>query len=126
MQESNAKTVDSYIESFTEDVQDNLKKIRQTIKKAAPKAEEVISYQMPAYKYHGFLVYFAAFKDHYSLFIPPNGVYEAFEDELKPYKIHKATWQIPINESIPFGLIEKVVIFAAKQNEKRKEEKGKY
>lgn len=64
MEKTSYKTVDEYIDTFPKDVQKNLNKIRQTIKKVVPEAEEVISYQMPAYKTNGYLVYFAAFKDH--------------------------------------------------------------
>lgn len=116
MEKTDGKTVDQYISGFPEDVQSNLEKIRKTIRQVIPEAEEVISYQMPAYKQNGYIVYFAAFKDHYSLFIPPNGVYEAFEKELKPYYTHKATLQFNKTEPIPFDLIAKLVAYAAKQN----------
>jgi uncharacterized protein YdhG (YjbR/CyaY superfamily) len=117
MEKTDLKTVDQYIESFPQDIQENLITIRETIRKAVPEAEETFSYQMPAYKYHGWLVYFAAFKDHYSLFIPPSGVYEAFADELAPYNISKATLPFPKTEPIPFDLISRLVKYAAQQNE---------
>jgi uncharacterized protein YdhG (YjbR/CyaY superfamily) len=116
MEKTDHKTVDQYISDFPEDVQANLEKIRKTIRKVIPNAEEAVSYQMPAYKQGGYnIIYFAAFKDHYSLFIPPMGVYEAFEKELAPYTRSKATLQFQKSEPIPFDLIAKLVAYAAKQ-----------
>ncbi len=117
------KSVDQYIKSFSEEEQLVLEKIRAVIKKTIPKAEEVISYQMPAYKQNGILVYFAAFSKHYSLFIPPMGVYEAFKKELEPYKISKATLQFQKSEPIPYELIGKLVRCAAELNQQRVTEK---
>jgi uncharacterized protein YdhG (YjbR/CyaY superfamily) len=109
-------TVDDYIQSLPKEEQVVLEHIRQIIKKVAPDAKEVISYQMPAYKLNGMLVYFAAFRNHYSLFIPPTGTYEKFKKELKPYKISKATWQMQKSQPIPFDLIRQIVKYAADIN----------
>lgn len=125
MNKQTYRDVDAYIGTFPTDVQEKLRKIRRTITMAAPQAEEVISYQMPAYKHHGMLVYFAAFKDHYSLFIPPHGVFEMFKQELKPYYVHKATIHFPKSEPIPFDLIHKIVRCAVEQNEQRAANKDK-
>lgn len=124
MEKKGPQTVDQYIAGFTADIQMNLKKIRETIKKAVPEAEETMSYQMPAYKYHGWLVYFAAFTNHYSLFIPPSGVYEAFADELKDYKHEKATLQFPKSKPLPFALIGRLVRYAAGQNKVTSQEQS--
>ena len=116
MVKTDFKTIDQYIATFPKDVQASLERIRQTIQKAVPEATEVISYQMPTFIYHGYLVYFAAFTNHYSLFIPPAGVYEAFAKELTGYKMSKATLQFQKAEPVPYTLIAKLVKFAAKQN----------
>jgi uncharacterized protein YdhG (YjbR/CyaY superfamily) len=103
------QTVDEYVSTFPAPVRETLEKIRHTIKKAAPDAEEVISYQMPAYKYHGMLIYFAGFKQHYSLFIPqPSKVYESFKDELSAYEIHKSTIRFPGDKPFPLELLSKI------------------
>lgn len=123
MAKTNLKTVDEYIALFSGEEQEVLKKIRQTIKNVVPEAEEVISYQMPTFKYYGYLVYFAAFKDHYSLFIPPMGVYEQFKQELASYKVSKATVQFPKSRPVPYDLITRLVTCAAAKNKKQHEEK---
>ena len=79
------ETIDEYIKAFPEDVQRILEKMRQTIRKAAPEAEEVISYKIPTFRLNGNLVHFAAFKDHISFF-PTSSGKEAFEKELSKYK----------------------------------------
>ena len=124
MEKTNFKSIDEYIGSFPQEVQVDLERIRRTVKDAVPEAEEVISYQMPAFKFHGMVVYFAAFKKHYSLFIPSSAeVFEAFEKELAPYKHVKATVQFQKSEAIPFGLIGKMVRFKAQENLRRVLEK---
>jgi uncharacterized protein YdhG (YjbR/CyaY superfamily) len=79
-----------------------------------PTAEETISYGMPAFKFHGMLIYFAVFKNHYSIFVPT--VTSFFKEELKPYKTSKATIQFPKDKTLPFALITKIVKYAAKVN----------
>lgn len=110
------KTVDEYLARVPDDARPTLEKLRQTIKAAAPQAVEVISYQMPMYKHHGMLVAFAAFKDHCSFF-PGSGVMEAFEDELKNYKISKGTIRFTVNKPLPATLIKKLVKARIKHNE---------
>ena len=109
------KTIDEYIKTFPTDVQIILEKIRQTIRKAAPEATEAISYQMPAFKQNGVLVWFAAFRDHIGFFPTAAGI-EAFKKELSPYVTGKGTVQFPLNGQIPYELLEKVVIFRVKEN----------
>jgi uncharacterized protein YdhG (YjbR/CyaY superfamily) len=120
------ETVNEYIGSFPKEVQATLEKIRQTIKKAEPDAEEVISYQIPAFKLHGFLVYFSAYKEHYSItFPPPFTVFEKFKKELAPYEMSKTTVQLPMKQPIPFDLITKMVKFRAKENQETEKKKKK-
>jgi uncharacterized protein YdhG (YjbR/CyaY superfamily) len=110
-----AKNIDEYIATAPENVRATLERLRLTIKKAAPKAEEVISYQMPAFKYHGMLVYFAAFKNHIGFYPTSTGI-KAFQKEFSNYKWSKGGVQFPIDKPLPLGLITRIVKFRAKEN----------
>jgi len=109
------KTIDEYIATFPENVQIILEELRQAIRESAPEAEEVISYQMPAFKLNGILVYFAAFKDHIG-FYPTSSPMEAFKEEVSGYEISKGTIRFPINKPVPFDLVKKIVRYRVKQN----------
>ena len=89
--------------------------MRQAIKDAAPEAEEVISYQMPAFKQNGILVWFAAFKSHIGFF-PKAAAVEAFKKELSGYEVSKGTVRFPLDKPIPFDLVKKIVEFRVKEN----------
>lgn len=108
-------TIDEYIKTFPPDVQKILEKMRQTIRKAVPEAEEVISYQMPAFRLKGNLVYFAAFKKHVGFFPTASGV-AAFKKELSNYTTSPGTVQFPLEKPIPYGLVTKIVLFRKKEN----------
>jgi len=108
-------TIDEYIAGFPSDVRALLKKVRSTIRKAAPGAEESISYQIPAFRSNGVLVYFAAFKKHISLYPAPRGN-AAFKKELADYAGGKGTVRFPLDRPIPFDLIRRIVRFRAEQN----------
>jgi uncharacterized protein YdhG (YjbR/CyaY superfamily) len=107
--------IDSYIASFSIDVQAALEQVRTAIKTSAPKAEEVISYNMPAYKYFGMLVYFAGYKNHIGFYSLPSG-HRAFEKELSIYKQGKGSVQFPLDKPLPLALIKKMVKFRVKEN----------
>lgn len=108
------KTVDDYRKVFPKDIQLIMKKIRSTIKKAAPKAVESISYGMPAYKLNGKpLVYFAAYKMHIGFYATPTG-HAHFVKELSKYKQGNGSVQFPIDKPIPFELIKRIVNFRLK------------
>ena len=107
-------SVPEYIAAFPPDVQKVLKRIRSIIRKAAPKAEEKISYGIPAYKLDGAVVYFAAFKSHVSLYPMTAPVKTKFRKELAGYKGGKGTVQFPLDEPIPYPLIERLVRFKFK------------
>ncbi len=113
------KTVDEYIKTFPADIQSILENVRQIIREAAPGAVEVISYQMPAFKLNGVLVWFAAHQNHIG-FYPTASVIEAFKSELVPYKSSKGAVQFPLNKPIPFDLVRRIVIFRVKENSKRR------
>ncbi len=119
------KTIDEYIAGFPGDVQEILEKIRMTIRKAAPDAEETISYQMPTFTLKGkYLVYFAAFKKHIGFYPAPIGN-EEFKEEMSVYGSGKGTVKFPLDKPIPFDLIRKIVKFRAKENLARAKAKGK-
>ena len=120
-----AKTVDEYIKNFETAIQQRLEQMRQAIKKAAPAAEELISYQIPAYKYHGVLVYFAGYKNHIGFYATPTG-HDAFKKELAVYKKGKGSVQFLHEQPLPLALINRIVKFRMKENlerEKAKREK---
>ena len=118
------KTIDEYIAGFPQDVQEILEKIRATIRKAAPGAEETIKYQMPTFTLNGNLVHFAAFKTHIGFYPIPTGI-EKFKKELAPYVQGKGSVQFPMDKPMPFGLIRKIVAFRVKENLARAATKGK-
>ncbi len=121
-----SKEVDAYIKKFPEHVQKNLQAIRQTVLKAAPEADELISYGMPAYKINGnILIYFAGYKNHIGLYATPSG-HAAFEKELSKFKQGKGSVQFRLDEPLPFSLIRRIVQFRMKRiNEKNYFIKGK-
>jgi uncharacterized protein YdhG (YjbR/CyaY superfamily) len=114
------RTIDEYLAGVSEPARSTLNKVRATIRSAAPpEATETISYRIPAFRYKGILVWFAAFSDHCSLF-PTATVIAAFKDELKGYKISKGTIQFPTDKPLPAGLIRKIVQARVAQNEGNK------
>ena len=113
-----SKDIDEYISMFPDNIQELLKEIRATIKEAAPEAEEIISYQMPAYKFHGMLIYFAAFKNHIGLYPRVSGI-ETFKEELSVYKGAKGSVQFPLNKPLPLDLISRIVKFRVAENLKQ-------
>lgn len=114
------KNIDAYISKQEESVKPILEKLRSAIKEIVPDAEEVISYNMPAFRYHGMLVYFAAYKNHIGFYSLPSG-HNAFKKELVSYKQGKGSVQFPLDTPLPFALIKKMVKFRAKENiEKQK------
>jgi uncharacterized protein YdhG (YjbR/CyaY superfamily) len=119
-----AKDVDEYIAAAPKEARATLEKLRRTIKAAAPKAAEVISYQMPMYKHHGMVVGFAAFKNHCSLF-PGSSVMEAHKKELKDYETSKGTIRFPADRPLPAALVKKLVKARVSENEARSKKKGK-
>ena len=111
MDRRTAADIDEYISWFPDDVRKILTKIRTTIKKVAPKAVELISYQIPTFKIDGkVLIYFAAFQKHVSVYPAPRSV-EEFKDELKDYKGGTGTVQFPLDSPIPYDLISRIVQF---------------
>jgi uncharacterized protein YdhG (YjbR/CyaY superfamily) len=118
------KSVDEYIASQPEAVQRVLKRVRSTIRKAMPGAEELISYKIPSYKLHGGpVLYFAGWKQHYSLYPATDRVVAAFKDDLEPYEVSKGTIRFPFSQPVPVRLIERIAKFRAKEVAEREKAK---
>jgi uncharacterized protein YdhG (YjbR/CyaY superfamily) len=117
------KNIDEYIAAFPEDVRKILEKIKLTIRKAAPDAEEAIKYQIPTFTLKGNLVHFAAYKNHIGVYPAPSGINE-FKKELSVYERGKGTLRFPLDKPIPFKLIGKIVKFRVKKNLERAKEKA--
>ena len=116
MAKTDFKSVDEYITTQPEDVQAILQRVRRTIRKAVPGAEEVISYQIPTYKLHGaYVVYFAGWKQHYSLYPATGRLVAALGDDLAPYEVNKGTIRFPLRQPVPVKLIERITKFLAKE-----------
>jgi uncharacterized protein YdhG (YjbR/CyaY superfamily) len=114
------ETIDEYIESFPENVQSVLVKLRATVQQAAPKAVESISYDMPTFKLNGErLVYFSAWKNHIGLYSIPEGN-EAFRKELSPYAGEKGSLRFPLGKPIPYDLVKKIVMLRMKEIRQKK------
>lgn len=111
----NYKTIDDYIAVQPEPVQQKLQQLRAVIKKAAPNAEERISYGMPTFSLAGNIVHFAAYKSHIGFYPTPSGI-ETFFRELSAYKTSKGAVQLPLDKPLPLQLISKIVKFRVKEN----------
>jgi uncharacterized protein YdhG (YjbR/CyaY superfamily) len=118
------KDIDEYISGFPKETQEILEKIRTTIRKAAPDAEETINYQIPTFTLKGNLVHFAAYKKHIGFYPAPSGI-ERFKDELAAYEGAKGSVRFPLDEPIPYDLISEIVTFRVKENLEKAEARGK-
>jgi len=110
------QTVDEYISTFPPATKKALKDIRSTIKKAAPGAEEAISYNIPAFRLDGMLVWYAGYKEHIGLYPRPN-VIQVFKKELTNYKLSKGTIQFPLDRPLPVELITRIVKYRMAENQ---------
>jgi uncharacterized protein YdhG (YjbR/CyaY superfamily) len=117
------RTIDEYIAGFPPEVQKILEKIRQTIRAAAPDAEEKISYQMPTFTLKGNLVHFAAFKKHIGFYPTSTGI-ARFKKDLSAYEGAKGSVRFPLDKPIPFALIGRITRFRVKENLARAKAKG--
>jgi uncharacterized protein YdhG (YjbR/CyaY superfamily) len=121
MAKTDLKSVDEYIASQPEAVQGVLGRVRGAIRKAAPGSQEVISYKMPTYKLHGCrLLYFAVWKQHYSIYAATEQVVAAFQAELASYEVDKGTIRFPLSEPVPVKLIGRITRFRAREVAERK------
>jgi len=116
MAKTNFKSVDDYIGSQPTAVQSTLERVRSTIRKAIPEAEEVISYKIPTYKLPGGpVLYFAGWKQHYSLYPASGHVVAALKDDLAPYEVKKGTIRFPLSQPVPVKLIERIAKLRVKE-----------
>ncbi len=116
MKKTATKTVPAYIAGFPRPVQTVLKRLRSIIRKAVPGAEEVISYQIPAFKLHGKpVLFFAAWKEHYAVYPSNPRLVAAFKDELAGYELSKGTIRFPLSEPVPARLIAGIAKFRANE-----------
>ena len=122
--DSNNTSIDHYIANFPKDTQLLLEQMRAIIKKAAPKATEVISYQMPAFKINGVVVWFAGYARHIGFYPSSSGI-AAFKEELSGYKNSKGAVQFPLDKPLPIRLITKIVKYRVAEDLKRAKEKAK-
>jgi uncharacterized protein YdhG (YjbR/CyaY superfamily) len=113
-----ATTIDEYIAAAPPKARPLLKKLRATIRKAAPRAEEKISYRMPTFYYLGNLVHFAAYERHIGFYPTPSAIVE-FKTELKKYNTSKGAIQFPIDEPLPLALVSRIVKFRVRENERK-------
>jgi uncharacterized protein YdhG (YjbR/CyaY superfamily) len=118
------KTVDEYFSTLPESTKSILTAVRKTVAAAAPQAKELISYNMPAIKQNGVLVYYAAYKEHIG-FYPTSQPIEVFKNELAPYKFSKGAIQFPIDKPIDLGLISRMVQFRVQHDLENAAKKGK-
>jgi uncharacterized protein YdhG (YjbR/CyaY superfamily) len=109
------RTIDEYIAAFSPEVREILEKVRQVVRRAAPDAQETISYQIPAFKLNGALVYFAAFKKHIGFYPPIRGD-ARLEKAVSPYAGEKGNLRFPLDQPIPYELIERIAKLKVKQN----------
>jgi uncharacterized protein YdhG (YjbR/CyaY superfamily) len=121
MSKKTPKDIDDYISRYPADVQQLLQKMRLTIHKAAPKATETISYGIPAFRFNGMLVWFAAFKSHIG-FYPGAGAIKIFKKEISAYKGAKGSVQFPLDQPLPLALVSRIVKFRVKQNVAKKKQ----
>ncbi len=123
MEKLPVKNIDEYLAFQPEKVMEVLENLRQIIRETAPEAEEVISFGIPAFKYQGMLVYFAAYKKHCSLFAGNGALTEQMQEQLKAYKTSKGTIQFTIEKPLPDELVREIVKVRMKQNEEKMKEK---
>ncbi len=120
-----ATTVDEYLSALPDDVRTMLEKLRKTIKQAAPDAEELISYKIPGYKQNGYVIFFAAFKEHCSLVPVDKEVQQMFAKELEGYKINNYTVHFTVQNPLPAALVKKIVKMKLKKNAEKALKKKK-
>ena len=118
------ESIDEYICAFSPHVQAILQQVRQVVRSAAPDAQETISYQIPAFKLNGVLVYFAAFKKHIGFYPPVRGD-ARLEKAVAPYAGDKGNLRFPLDQPIPFDLIGRITKLRVKQNSEKAASKGK-
>jgi len=117
MAKTDYKTIDQYHDVFPADVAGRMQQIRDIVHKIVPGVEETISYQIPCFKYNGYLVYYSAYTSHISLSNPfSKELLEHFKDDFKKYKVSKSAIQFPNKEDLPVKLITEIIRFRKQEN----------
>jgi uncharacterized protein YdhG (YjbR/CyaY superfamily) len=111
------ETVDEYLAAVPDESRGPLEELRETIREAAPEAEETISYRIPTFKHQGSLVAFAAFKDHLSFFPMSSTILDRHADEVAPFRTSKGTLQFAADDPIPGDLVRRIVKERIEENE---------
>jgi len=112
------QTIDEYHKAFPEDIQERMQQIRKLVKAVVPEAEEIISYQIPAFKYKGYLIYYSAYAKHISLSSPWSAaLLKEFAPELEKLNVSKSAIQLPNKDELPVELIKRIITFRKKENE---------
>jgi uncharacterized protein YdhG (YjbR/CyaY superfamily) len=125
MAKTDFQSVDEYISTFPEDTQGVLRQVRQIIRQALPRGDELISYQIPAYRLPGGpVLYFAGWKKHYSLYPATAALLDALARELEPYEVRKGTIRFPLSAPVPVKLIARIAKLRAQETRERAEKKG--
>lgn len=120
MAKTDFKTINEYHQSCTPEAQERMTAIRQLIHEIVPEVEETISYQIPCFKYKGYLIYYCAFPNHITVSNPWSEAFlQHFEAELKNYKVSKSVIQLPNKDRLPLDLIRQIVAFRKKENEEK-------
>ena len=119
-----SKDIDKFIAGFPKEVREMLEKVRETIREAAPEAEETINYGIPTFTLKGNLVHFSGFKNHIGFYPTPSGI-EKFKKELSAYEMAKGSVKFPLDQPVPYDLITKIVKFRVKENLEKAEAKRK-
>jgi uncharacterized protein YdhG (YjbR/CyaY superfamily) len=122
MAKTDYKTIDEYHSNFSANAIERMQTIRQIVHKVVPEVEETISYQIPCFKHHGYLIYYSVSKNHISLLHPFSEAFlKNFEIELKNYKVSKSAIQLPNSKELPVQLIERIIEFRKNENIKLKQ-----
>lgn len=125
MANTNFGSVEEYLATKPDATRAVLEQVRAALQKALPNATETISYQIPAYKQHGgTVIFFAGWKEHFSLYPASAALVAAFEKELAPYKVSKGTIRFPLSEPVPARLIGRLAKFRAQETKRLAEEKA--
>ncbi|HQE11652.1 MAG TPA: DUF1801 domain-containing protein [Flavipsychrobacter sp.] len=118
MAKTDFKSIDEYHEGFPQHTQNAMTEIRLLIHEVVPNVEETISYQIPCFKYQGYLIYYASYAKHISLSYPfSKGFLEKFSKDLIEFKLSKAALQLPLDKPLPLDLIRKMIQFRKEENE---------
>jgi uncharacterized protein YdhG (YjbR/CyaY superfamily) len=126
MAKTDFKSIDEYQAGFPADIRERMQTIRKIIHKIVPDVEEAISYQIPCFKYKGYLIYYAGFPNHVSLSNPFSAEFlKEFQNDLKNYKVSKSVIQLPNKDTLPVDMITKMIKFRKQENEQKLKSKGK-